>query len=52
MFTADHKHYPIPSLAAVPFGKRVSVRFILHGVPAKANVPAIIGAHMLYIRIL
>ncbi|TFY56815.1 hypothetical protein EVG20_g8777 [Dentipellis fragilis] len=52
VFTTDHKHYPIPSLAAVPFGKRVRVRFVLHGVPAKPNVPAIIGAHMLYMHIL
>ncbi|KAA1471882.1 hypothetical protein DENSPDRAFT_850521 [Dentipellis sp. KUC8613] len=54
VFTADHKHYPIPSDAAVPFAKRLRVRFILHGVPAKPGdrVPAIVGAHMLYMHIL
>ncbi|TFY52074.1 hypothetical protein EVG20_g10719, partial [Dentipellis fragilis] len=52
VFTADHEHYPIPTLAAVLFEKRVRVRFVLHGVPAKADAPAIIGARMLYVHIL
>ncbi|KAA1477545.1 hypothetical protein DENSPDRAFT_885191 [Dentipellis sp. KUC8613] len=49
VFTADHSHLPIPTLAAAPFGKRVSVRFTLH---VKRGIRPVVGAHTLYMHVL